>query len=170
MNISKAENIANKYLELLKPFSKRIEIAGSIRRRKPEVKDIEIVMIRDTSKMFSFMSFIETLRVIKGEPAGKYMKINLEEGIDIDLFMCFPDNWGYIFAIRTGSADFSHYVLAASWVKQGFKGDDGYLTRDGKKIAVREETDLFKLCKLEFVPPELRNTISKSLFIGLAMR
>lgn len=156
MNINKAENIALKYLELLKPFSKRIEIAGSIRRRKPEVKDIEIVMIRNTSKMFSFLAFIETLRVLKGEAAGKYMKINLEEGIDLDLFMCFPDNWGYIFAIRTGSADFSHLVLANAWVKQGFKGDDGYLTRNGKKIAVKEEEDLFKLCKLEFIPPEMR--------------
>lgn len=156
MNINKAENIAQKYLELLKPFSKRIEIAGSIRRRKPEVKDIEIMMIRDTKKLFTFCAFIETLRVMKGEPVGKYVKINLEEGIDLDLFMCFPDNWGYIFAIRTGSADFSHLVLAASWVKQGFKGDDGYLTREGKKIAVKEEADLFKLCKLEFVPPELR--------------
>jgi len=47
------------------------------------------------------------------------------------------------YAIRTGSADFSHLVLAASWVKQGYKGDDGYLTRDGKKIAVKEEEDLF---------------------------
>ncbi len=156
MNINKAENIALKYLELLKPFSKRIEIAGSIRRRKPEVKDIEIVMIRNTSKMFSFMAFIETLRVTKGTPEGKYMQINLEEGINIDLFMCFPDNWGYIFAIRTGSADFSHLVLANAWVKQGFKGDDGYLTRNGKKIAVKEEEYLFKLCKLEFIPPEMR--------------
>ena len=156
MLLEKAETIANKYVELLNPFCKRIEIAGSIRRKKPEVKDIEIVCIRNVKTLFQFCAFIETLRVIKGEPTGKYLNINLEEGINIDLFMCFPDNWGYIFAIRTGSADFSHLVLANAWVKQGFKGDDGYLTRNGKKIAVKEEEDLFKLCKLEFIPPEMR--------------
>lgn len=156
MNIDKAEKIAKKYAELLKPFCSRIEIAGSIRRRKPEVKDIEIVIIRSGKTLFQFCAFIETLRVIKGEPTGKYLKINLEEGIDLDLFMCFPDNWGYIFAIRTGSADFSHYVLANAWVKAGYKGDDGYLTKNGKKIIIKEEKDLFDLLKLNYVHPENR--------------
>ena len=52
MKHAEAKAIAEKYLLQLRPFSRRIEIAGSIRREKPEVKDIEIVMIRDTSKLF----------------------------------------------------------------------------------------------------------------------
>lgn len=156
MQLKKAETIAQKYVELLRPFCKRIEIAGSIRRRKPEVKDIEIVCIRNTKHLVKFCDTINSLRVLKGSPVGKYVKIGLEEGISLDLFMCFEDNWGYIYAIRTGSADFSHLVLAASWVKQGFKGDDGYLTRNGKKIKVEEEAELFSLCRLQYVEPELR--------------
>lgn len=156
MNIDKAENIANKYVELLKPFCKRIEIAGSIRRRKPEVKDIEIVCIRNTKYLAKFCDTVNSLRVLKGLPVGRYVKMSLEEGIALDLFMCFEINWGYIYAIRTGSADFSHLVLAASWVKQGFKGNDGNLWKDGKQIIIKEEADLFRLCKLQYVEPEQR--------------
>ena len=45
MQLEKAEKIARKYVDLLAPFCERIEIAGSTRRKKPEVGDIEIVCI-----------------------------------------------------------------------------------------------------------------------------
>lgn len=41
---AEAHSIALAVLELLRPHCIRIEIAGSIRREKPEVKDIEIVL------------------------------------------------------------------------------------------------------------------------------
>ncbi len=45
MQLDKALEIAEKTKELLAPYCERIEIAGSIRRKKPEVKDIELVAI-----------------------------------------------------------------------------------------------------------------------------
>lgn len=156
MQIEQAEIIANKYVELLKPFCKRIEIAGSIRRKKPKVKDIEIVCIRDTKKLRLFVDEVDKLRKMKGEPLGKYTQRNLPEGINLDLFMCNENNWGLIFAIRTGSADFSHDVLGNGWVKAGYKSVDGMLMKDGKKISVLEEKDLFDLIGLNYVQPELR--------------
>ncbi|GAF93472.1 unnamed protein product, partial [marine sediment metagenome] len=52
MIYEEAKQIADKYVELLRPMAKRIEIAGSIRREKPFVGDIEICMIPDPSKLF----------------------------------------------------------------------------------------------------------------------
>lgn len=156
MELKKAKIIASKYVEQLRPFCKRIEIAGSIRREKPEVKDIEIVCIRDTKKLYDFRNSIQSLRVIKGSSLGRYCKINLEEGIDLDLFMYFPENWGLIFAIRTGSAEFSHQQLAAGWVKAGYKSVDGMLMKDGENIPVPEEKDLFKLIGLNYIEPKFR--------------
>lgn len=156
MLLNKAEEIANKYVELLKPFCKRIEIAGSVRRRKPEVKDIEIVCIRNTKYLRNFVDTVASLRKIKGSPIGKYTHRSLPEGILLDLFMCFEDNWGLIFAIRTGSADFSHLVLGNAWVKAGYNSADGFLKKDCRLVPVKEEEDLFKLCKLKFIPPEQR--------------
>ena len=77
--------------------------------------------------------------------------------IKIDLFMATKRNWGLIFAIRTGSADFSHKILACGWVRAGYKSVNGILTKNGQEIECREEEDLFKLIRVPFVEPKLRN-------------
>jgi DNA polymerase/3'-5' exonuclease PolX len=46
MQIAKATAIAERIKAELAPYTERIEIAGSVRRRKPEVKDIELVAVR----------------------------------------------------------------------------------------------------------------------------
>jgi|SRR3990167_7667591 len=157
MKLSEAKVIADKYVEMLKPFCKRIEIAGSIRREKPEVGDIEIVCIRNTKYLRSFCNAVDTLRKVKGTPLGNYTQRILPEGIKLDLFMCYEVNWGLIYAIRTGSADYSHNVLATGWVKAGYNSDDGMLFKDHRHIPVYEEEDLFKLIGLKFVHPTKRN-------------
>jgi len=79
-----------------------------------------------------------------------------KNGETIDMFVAHPDNWGYIFAIRTGSAEYSHNTLANGWVKKGFKGENGFLTKNGVIVPVKEETDLFKLIGVEYVEPKDR--------------
>lgn len=104
--------------------------------------------------------FIETVNQwekIKGNPDGKYTQRLLPEGIKLDLFMATEMNWGLIYAIRTGSAEYSHQVLATGWVKAGYKSVGGYL-RDssGKKIPTREERELFDLIGIPWLEPEKR--------------
>ncbi len=50
MRFEKAYSIAERVMKLLKPFCDRIEIAGSLRREKEEVKDIEIVAIPKSNR------------------------------------------------------------------------------------------------------------------------
>lgn len=155
MNEEVARRIALKYLNILKPFCQRIEIAGSIRREKPEVGDIEIVCIPQDLTGFSVE--VNKLQKVKGEPTGKYTQRILLEGISLDLFIANEKNWGLIFAIRTGSADFSHKILACGWVKKGCHSKDGKLSdKQGREIILREERDLFDLIGIPFVKPELR--------------
>jgi len=160
-SLAKAEAIALKVLEQLKPYCIRAEIAGSIRRKKSEVGDIEIVAI---PKPYSvglledgIASVINKWQKVKGELPCKYTQRILPEGIKLDLFFAEEGNWGSVLAIRTGSADYSHRVLANGWVRQGFKSDGGYLFRDGEKYEIREEMDLFKLIGVPYVGPECRN-------------
>ena len=155
MNKEEARRIALKYLNILKPYCTRIEIAGSIRREKPEVKDIEIVAI--PGNIESFAREVNKLQKVKGEPTGKYTQRILPEGISLDLFIANEKNWGLIFAIRTGSVDFSHKTLACGWVKKGYHSKDGKLIdKQGREIVLREERDLFDLIGIPFVKPELR--------------
>ena len=161
--------VAKALVNRLEPFCDRIKIAGSIRRKLPLINDIEIVCIPKEviqkvdlfdSTHFRVLGFGKTLaglEIIKGDiRAGRYIQLLTPEGIKLDLFTAKPDNWGFIFAIRTGSADFSKF-LASTWVQKGYKGIDGYLTQGGVKVPIYSEDQLFRLLDLPWAYPEQRN-------------
>jgi DNA polymerase/3'-5' exonuclease PolX len=160
MNLGTAIQISERRMAELAPHCFRIAIAGSVRRRAPEVGDIEIVAIPKPYEVNLFSSGIAAVvqqwKKVKGELPCKYTRRVLPDGIELDLFFATPRNWGYIIAIRTGSAEFSKR-LAAGWCRYGMHGVDGMLVdRDGREVVVREEKDLFDLAGMKFVPPEER--------------
>ncbi len=143
--------VALAILEELKPHCIRIEIAGSLRRKCKEIGDIEIVAIPKPYSTGLFedgiASVINRWEKVKGElnyGECKYTQRIHESGIKIDLFFAEEGNWGSILAIRTGSADYSHKVLANAWVARGYHSSGGYLMFGHKKYDVREEKDLFQ--------------------------
>lgn len=161
---AEALKIASAVVEELRPHCEKIEIAGSIRRKKPEVGDIEIVAIPKPYSSAPYENGIATVvnkwQKVKGNleyGKTKYTQRILPSGIKLDLFFATKENWGSIFAIRTGSAEYSHKVLARGWVRHGFKSEGGYLFRYGKKYEVPEEEALFKLAGVPFVEPERRS-------------
>jgi DNA polymerase/3'-5' exonuclease PolX len=79
----------------------------------------------------------------------------VDEQIKLDLFIAGADNFGIIYAIRTGSAEFTT-ALVTHAKKVGVPSVDGYLTRDGERLATPEERDVFDLLNLEYVEPEQR--------------
>ena len=158
-----AKPIADAVLELLKPHCIRCEIAGSIRREKNEVGDIEIVAIPKPYQTGLFQDGIAEVvnqwEKVKGEleyGKTKYTQRILPEGIKLDLFFAEEDNWGLIFAIRTGSADYSHKVLATEWVKRGYHSVGGYLFQGHKKYVTLEEQDLFSRLGIPYLEPKFR--------------
>lgn len=186
MNLFAALDIAQRIQEHLAPACHRIEIAGSIRRKRPEVKDIELVAIPKYSQkgepvrdlfgniiapiprinlLVEACKAMTKTRWIKPgtseiidwplKPDGKYFRGLLPCGLKLDLFTATPDSWGYILAIRTGSAEFS-MKLATKWVAAGYKGDHGMLTKGGRPFPVREEHDLFNLLYVPYVEPQFR--------------
>jgi len=155
MKLQEAQKIAEKYIGILKPYCQRIKVAGSIKREKSEVKDLEIVCI--PQDLIGFSAEVNKLEKVKGEPTGKYTQRILPEGIKLDLFMANERNWGLIYAIRVGSAGFSHKVLACGWVKAGYRSDKGMLIKNGQEIEVKEEEDLFRIIGIPFIEPKLRN-------------
>jgi DNA polymerase/3'-5' exonuclease PolX len=75
----------------------------------------------------------------------------------LDLFRATRDNWGLIYAIRTGSAEYSHQVLATGWKKKGYESREGILWKENKPTYIREEEEIFKLIGMQLVPPEERS-------------
>ena len=154
MEHTKALEIAKKIEAELRPFCDRIQIAGSIRRQKANVKDIEIVAI--PNDRFQLGLIVNRWKKIRGDVGGKYIQRILPEGINLDLFFASEKNWGHILAIRTGSAEYSHLILAIGWVIAGYKSIDGTLHKGSNPIEVREEADLFRLIGLDYVEPQYR--------------
>lgn len=160
MILAQATEIANRAKAELAPHCHRIEIAGSVRRRKAEVGDIEIVAIPKAYDVGLFESGIATIvnqwPKVRGELPCRYTQRMLPDGIALDLFFATEKNWGTVLAVRTGSAVFSHRILATGWVRRGYHGDGGVLTRDGVEVEVREEADLFELIGIPWIDPSLR--------------
>ncbi|KKN76090.1 hypothetical protein LCGC14_0374800 [marine sediment metagenome] len=155
MELEKALEIAERVKEKLKPYCERIEIAGSIRRKKLEVGDIEIVAI--SNDRFGLGLIVNRWEKVRGEVSGKYTQRILPEGIKLDLFFATKENWGLIYAIRSGNAEFSYKVLATGWCKKGYKSIKGMLHKGEEPIEVREEIDLFNLIGIDYIKPEERN-------------
>lgn len=137
---NEAKAIADKIVSLLSPHCERIQVAGSIRRESAIIGDIEIVCIPKPYQVGLFEDWIAKevnhWHKVKGEleyGKCKYTQRILPEGIKLDLFFAERGNWGLILAIRTGSAEYSHKVLARSWVARGYKSEGGYLT-DGRRV------------------------------------
>ena len=161
MTLAIAMLIAERVKAELASHCERIEIAGSIRREKPEVGDIEIVAVPKPYDVGLFESGIATIvsrwPKVKGELPCKYTQRVLPEGINLDLFFATPDNWGVIYAIRTGSAEYSHRVLAAGWCRKGYRSEGGVLIDGkGREVHVREERDLFTLIGVPWTEPRRR--------------
>jgi DNA polymerase/3'-5' exonuclease PolX len=158
--------MAEDVLNTLKPHCDRILIARSIRRQRPEVKDCELVAIPKhlPGGLFGdlpevspgFVAAVNQWPKVLGEPTGRYTQRLLSDDFKLDLFIADAENWGLILAMRTGSAMFSHEVLANTWVRLGYTSVKGRLTRGGQVIPIREETDLLALLKLPWVEPWAR--------------
>jgi DNA polymerase/3'-5' exonuclease PolX len=161
MKLEQATEIAERVKAQLAPHCSRCEIAGSIRRRKPDCGDIEIVAIPKPYDVGLFASgiapIVEQWKKVRGELPCKYTQRLLPEDIALDLFFATLDNWGLIYAIRTGSAEYSHRVLACGWVRAGYTSVGGMLTRHGEVVPCPEERDLFRLAGVKWIEPEERN-------------
>jgi DNA polymerase/3'-5' exonuclease PolX len=163
MNYFEAFQVAEKYKLKLAPYCNRIEIAGSIRRKRKEVGDIEIVCIRKEKLLFEpgIETILDQLPKVRGDAIiGKQAIRETPEGINLDCYFATKNNWGFIFAIRTGSAEFSHNTLAKAWVRNGYFGNGGMLYHAHRPIDgptdIPEEKDLFKICGLQYIEPEKR--------------
>ena len=158
MKYNEILHIAEKYKNILAPYCKRIEIAGSIRRKKPECRDIELVLIRDPEKLEELKELVGEWKRIKGSITGRYTQVQPED-IKIDIFIAVDDgsNWGNIYLIRTGNWVFSRFMMGIRPPQLGMTHREGYLWIDYERMYCYEEEEVFKLLEMKYIPPEERS-------------
>lgn len=176
MKLTIAKALAEDVVKTLSPFCSRIEIAGSIRREKEDVKDIEIVAIVDDYQGLFKAMRIHGVFIKPGVPDiqewepkenAKYLRVLLDGGIKLDLFIATMDNWGPLFCMRTGSgigpngSPFSGFIPAMfkRWKKVSGGGKMvGCMPTmpDGLQLICQEEKDYFELLGVKWVEPKDR--------------
>lgn len=150
-----AKKIAVDICYTLQPFCDRINIAGSIRREKWEVKDIEIIcqpkrvpagqvdiFTNVATKKQVHPGFANAFKkigkIVKGKPDGRQMQVevlNLYGGVRmimVDIFMPQDHDYFRHYAMRTGSAEYTRNNIANTWIRKGWVG-----TEDGLRLEIQ---------------------------------
>lgn len=174
---SEAKEIADELVKLLGSHFKRLEIAGSLRRKKDFIGDIELVGIPqlalvenllgvdEVSPIGAITDLMRTVGYETEKSGEKYIQFASSDKISVDLFLCTPETWGCIFMIRTGSAKFTRKMVTkrvyGGWCPNHLRFSDGRLWeyRGTELVALDtpEEADVFREIGLAYIPPEERS-------------
>ncbi|MDD5511390.1 MAG: hypothetical protein PHI12_11375 [Dehalococcoidales bacterium] len=141
MQLERAQTIANEIVEKLKPCCERIEIAGSIRRKKSWVRDIDIVVIPSNQGQLAYQ--LQQLgRIVKNGPKIIRIDMPAPRDIPLDVYVATPETWATLLLIRTGSEKHNR-MLCMRAMTMGMKlhADGSGLFRLGGMVAVEGAAD-----------------------------
>ncbi len=151
--------VANDILEHLKEKSpvKQISLAGSLRRWKDTIKDIDILATSTKPKevMKAFVHLPHVKEVLMQGPTKS--SVVTEEGLQVDLRVVEDDSFGAALCYFTGSK--AHNIrLREMALKAGLKINEYGIFRekDEKKLGGKDENDVYRILRLPYIPPELR--------------
>ena len=153
MKLEEAKTIAQDFLKEISPYCLRAEIAGSVRRGKSEVHDIEICAI--PKALFGLKTVMDRQNYIKGKFPSRYSQIKFQCE-KIDIFWCARENWGNIYLIRTGPWEFSKWIMGIKTKAVGLKHREGYLWRGNERLSCPEERDVFNRLGMDYIEPKKR--------------
>lgn len=130
----KALILAEGVVNWLQPYCDKIEIAGSIRREKETVGDIEIVCQPHNRNGLdvALSTLIENESIRKAHYGdktrwGDRLKCFVLSGVNVELAIGDSDNFGYLYWLRTGPSDGNTFVMTRMMVeKSAMRFDKGY--------------------------------------------
>jgi DNA polymerase (family X) len=157
MLLADAEQFVEPLLDWLRqcPDLERLEVAGSYRRRRETVGDIDLLAIakRPAAVMKHFLghAWIEKVEM-SGDTRATVV---LGSGLQVDLRAVPPESYGAALVYFTGSKE--HNVkLRRRGVERGLRISEYGVFREEEWIAGREEEDVYAAVGLAWIPPELR--------------
>ena len=163
--LKEAEKLANQIKSAVSAHCDQIEIAGSIRRQKPFVHDIDLVAVAKSDTEWKKIS--EELKRMKAKQncsGSSIIKayLPLQNGLfQVDFYRAKPSTFGIHLLIRTGSAEHNMW-LAGYAISKGMrlKYSQG-LIKDGTAIAGKTEKEVFNALSLAYPLPSEREIVEK---------
>jgi len=137
------------------PGAEKVVIAGSARRKKETIGDADILAVAKNSKaiMEKFVSMPEVAAVIAHGDTKSSVK--LRSGLNVDLRVVPAESYGAALNYFTGSKD-HNVALRKISVAKGWKLNEYGLFRGAKRLAGKNEEELYKAFGMDYIEPELR--------------
>lgn len=162
MNISEAVSAAGEFLRRLKdiPEVRKISVAGSTRRFKEIVRDIDILAASNNpNKVMGTFVKLPPVKDILAKGKTK-SSIRTKEGIQVDLRIVEEKSYGAALLYFTGSKNFN-IKLRKLAIKKNLKINEyGVFSvpknKEEKYLSGKTEEEIFKTLGLEYIEPELR--------------
>lgn len=149
----------NKYIEYLKNCTKidRLDIAGSLRRRKETIGDLDILASsEDPDEVMDFFVDYEDVKrvLLKGSTKTSVL---LNDDLQVDLRVVSDKSFGAALQYFTGSKEHNVKMRSIA-IKKGYKLNEyGLFEKDSEKFVVgKDEKQIYNQLDLDYIPAELR--------------
>jgi DNA polymerase (family 10) len=157
MNLGVAFPLAKRIVETLreKTGSKKIEWAGSLRRMRENIGDIDILATGPNHQkiIHAFTHLPEVKQVLaSGETKASVI---VEGGVQIDIRVVEEDSYGAALQYFTGSKGHNIHLRGIAKAK-GIKINEYGIFKGEKKIGGKEEKDVYRVLGMDWIEPELR--------------
>lgn len=177
-----AMGVAEELIARMAPACERICFAGSLRRRKAEVGDVELLYVSrfesvvDTTDLFGGRvlanladeaiaalekdgTLVRRKNINGSETFGEKIKLmrHAASGIPIDLFATREESWANYLVCRTGPAEQNVRICVAA-IARGYKWEPytAGFRRIGHTVPMHSEEDVFRFVGMPYRAPEDR--------------
>ncbi|MDT8394859.1 MAG: DNA polymerase/3'-5' exonuclease PolX [bacterium] len=139
--------------------TRQVEVAGSLRRRKEIVKDIDLVASGKSEPLMDAVAAHE----LAGEVTARgdtRLTARLRSGVNLDLRVVPPESFPYAWQHFTGSKE-HNIALRERARKMDLKSNEYGLFDGEKNVPCRDEAAIYERLGLAFIPPELREEMGE---------
>lgn len=162
VKLSTAESIVMPLIDHLKKSKgvKSVEIAGSFRRGRETVGDIDILVVHDgvSDVMERFTGYEDVEQVLeKGDTLSSAI---LRLGLQVDVRAVPEISAGAALHHFTGSKE-HNVAMRQLAIKKGLKISEYGIFRGKDRVGGEKEEEVFSLLELQFIPPELRENMGE---------
>lgn len=136
----------------------RLEVCGSLRRRRETVNDIDLLISsKDAASIMDAFVHLPWVRSITGHGETKSSVVVAIERIVLNADLRVVDDKQFPFALNYFTGSKEHNVaMRQRAIEYGWKLNEYELTGAKGSVACQEEADIYKALDLEYIPPELR--------------
>ena len=156
MQLNEAIKKGLQILKQISPFIVRGRLVGSIRRRKPIVRDIDIIIELKPQNLDKLKDSISKLGelILKG---NKLIRVITKDDVQVDIYIATKENYEPLLLIRTGSKEHNVKLTTRAHIFNYKLTANGLIDMKTGSIIATSEKDIFKALKMNYIDPEKRN-------------